>query len=108
KRLALADLAQEPFILYSAANAANLRAQVLLACQAAGFAPRVTQEAVQVQTMVSLVESGIGVALVPAASSTESTRRVAFRELGPDPALAVALGAAVLPDNESSAARRFR
>ncbi|BFO03035.1 LysR family transcriptional regulator [Pseudomonas guariconensis] len=108
KRLALADLSQESFILYSATNAANLRAQVLLACQAAGFAPRVTQEAVQVQTMVSLVESGIGVALVPAASSTESTRRVAFRELSADASLDVALGAAVLPSAESNAARRFR
>ena len=108
KRLALSDLADESFILYSATQASNLRAQVLLACQAAGFAPRVTQEAVQVQTMVSLVESGIGVALVPAASSTESTRRVVFREVSAEASLAVALGVAVLPSSESNAARRFR
>ena len=31
----------------------------------AGFAPRVAQEAIQMQTVVSLVSSGLGVALVP-------------------------------------------
>lgn len=108
RRLSLSELANESFILYSAVNAANLRAQVLFACQAAGFTPRVTQEAVQVQTLVSLVESGIGVALVPAASSTGSTRRVVFRDLSAEASLAVALGVAVLPGAEGSAAKRFR
>lgn len=108
RRLALSELANESFILYSAANAANLRAQVLLACQAAGFTPRVSQEAVQVQTLVSLVESGIGVALVPAASSTGVTRRVVFRDVSVETSLAVALGVAVLPGAEGSAAKRFR
>ncbi len=108
RRLALSELANESFILYSATQAANLRAQVLLACQAAGFTPRVTQEAVQVQTLVSLVESGIGVALVPAASGTGSTRRVAFRDVSVESSLSVALGVAVLPSAEGNAARRFR
>jgi DNA-binding transcriptional LysR family regulator len=76
RSLALSELANESFILYSAADAPSLRAQVTLACQAAGFSPRVAQEAVQVQTLVSLVESGIGVALVPAASGLGSTQRV--------------------------------
>jgi DNA-binding transcriptional LysR family regulator len=108
RRLALSDLANESFILYSAANAPSLRAQVMLACQAAGFSPRVTQEAVQVQTLVSLVESGIGVALVPAASGLGSTKRVAFRDLSADASLAVAIAVATPPDIESSAASRFR
>ena len=107
RRLTLAELADESFILYSAANAANLRAQVLLACQVAGFSPRVTQEAVQVQTMVSLVESGIGVALVPAACSTGSTRKVVFRDVSVDSSLAVALGIAVMPSTQSNVAMRF-
>jgi DNA-binding transcriptional LysR family regulator len=108
RRLALSDLAKESFILYSASSAANLRAQVMLACQASGFKPSVTQEAVQVQTLVSLVESGIGVALVPAASSTGSTQRVAFREVSAEASLAVAIGVATMPGAESGAARRFR
>ena len=108
RRLALSDLAKEPFILYAASSAANLRAQVMLACQAAGFSPRVTQEAVQVQTLVSLVESGIGVALVPAACSTGSTKRVAFRDVSAEASLAVAIGVAMPPSVEGGAAQRFR
>lgn len=108
RHLALSDLANESFILYSASSAPNLRAQVMLACQAAGFTPSVTQEAVQVQTLVSLVESGIGVALVPAASSTGSTRRVAFRDVSVEASLAVAIGVAMPPNVEGSAAQRFR
>ncbi|MGI4903812.1 MAG: LysR substrate-binding domain-containing protein, partial [Janthinobacterium lividum] len=61
--LRLAECADEPFIAYSAAAAPNLRGLVMLACQAAGFTPRIVQEAVQVQTLVSLVESGLGMAL---------------------------------------------
>jgi len=108
RRLALSDLANESFILYSASSASNLRAQVMLACQAAGFTPSVTQEAVQVQTLVSLVESGIGVALVPAASNTGSTKRVAFRDVSAEASLAVAIGVATPPGAESGAAQRFR
>lgn len=108
RRLALSELAHESFILYSAANAPSLRAQVMLACQAAGFSPRVAQEAVQVQTLVSLVESGIGVALVPAASGLGSTQRVAFCDISADASLAVAIAVATPPDIESSAASRFR
>jgi DNA-binding transcriptional LysR family regulator len=108
KRVALSDLANEAFIMYSASSAVNLRAQVMLVCQTAGFTPRVTQEAVQVQTLVSLVESGIGVALVPAACSTGSTRRVVFRDVSSDASLAVALGVAMQPSADGSAAQRFR
>jgi DNA-binding transcriptional LysR family regulator len=60
KRVTLSDLANEAFIMYSASSAVNLRAQVMLVCQTAGFTSRVTQEAVQVQTLVSLVEAASG------------------------------------------------
>jgi DNA-binding transcriptional LysR family regulator len=47
----------------------------------AGFAPRVAQEAIQMQTVVSLVSSGLGVALVPASVANLGRRGVAYREL---------------------------
>ncbi|WP_226016531.1 LysR family transcriptional regulator [Novosphingobium sp. FKTRR1] len=62
--VALSDLAELPFIIYSPVSV--LHATIRLACQRAGFAPRVTQEATQVQTILSLVQAGLGVALVPA------------------------------------------
>lgn len=60
----LVELAHQPFILLSQISV--LHAAVLMACQKAGFTPRVAQEAQQMQTILSLVRSGLGVALVPA------------------------------------------
>jgi DNA-binding transcriptional LysR family regulator len=63
KTVKLSDLAAHPFILYRPVSV--LQATIRLACQRAGFAPSVAQEATQVQTILSLVQSGLGVALVP-------------------------------------------
>lgn len=109
KRLHLDDLADEPFILYSASAAFNLRAQVMLACQAAGFRPQVVQEAVQVQTVVSLVESGLGVGLVPAVCQRHLSHNVAFRKIiGMETHLRVALAAVWRKDEELEITKRFR
>lgn len=62
--VALEALADTPFIIHSPVSI--LHAVTLLACQKAGFAPQVAQAAIQVQTILSLVRSGLGVALVPA------------------------------------------
>ncbi len=109
KRLRLQDLAEEPFILYSEAMAPNLRGQVTGACQAAGFTPKVVQEAVQVQTIVSLVESGIGVALVPSICKAQASSGVVFRPLsGSADRLSIAIAVAMRADTETRAAVHFR
>jgi DNA-binding transcriptional LysR family regulator len=109
KRLTLANLKEQPFVLYSSAAAANLRGQVLLACQAAGFVPKVIQEAVQVQTIISLVESGMGVALVPQQAARHAPEGVIFRRFTPrDSSLNVAIALASPVDGESRPAARFR
>ena len=63
KTLDLGALADRSFIIYSPVSV--LHATIRLACHRAGFTPRVAQEAVQVQTILSLVEAGLGVALIP-------------------------------------------
>lgn len=109
RRLALSDLADQPFVLYSSTAALNLHAQVMLACQAAGFIPKIVQEAVQVQTIVSLVESGLGVALVPSISQRSSSGNVVFRRLADfDAHLAVAIAVAWRTSAEFAITRRFR
>lgn len=109
RTLRLADLAQEPFILYSATAALNLRTQVLYACQAAGFTPRVVQEAVQVQTVLSLVESGMGVSLVPSVSRVQVGNGVVLKPVtDAGDLLDVALAAATHPQTAPAAALRFR
>ncbi|HVZ45235.1 MAG TPA: LysR family transcriptional regulator [Ramlibacter sp.] len=109
RRLQLKDLEHEPFVAYAGTAALNLRAQVLSACQAAGFTPAIAQEAVQVQTILSLVESGLGVALVPSSCQSQASRSLVFRALtGSGDRLAVAIAVATHPTTEPPAARRFR
>lgn len=64
--LSVRGLADDPFVMVPANLARGLSDVVLGLCARAGFAPRVAQEAVQMQTVVSLVSSGLGVTIVPA------------------------------------------
>ncbi|HEX4326930.1 MAG TPA: LysR family transcriptional regulator [Burkholderiales bacterium] len=79
--LALAGLAQEPLVCIPRQVAPRLYDAILGACAAAGFSPRIAQEAIQMQTIISLVSAGIGIALVP--QSIMSLRRpgVRYRKL---------------------------
>jgi DNA-binding transcriptional LysR family regulator len=45
KTIDLKELARDPFVIYSSVQAPALHAVVTLACQRAGFVPRVAQEA---------------------------------------------------------------
>lgn len=81
KSFHLKELAGEPFVMYTAAEAAGLHASALAACEAAGFAPEVTQEATQVATVLALVASGLGVALVPEVVRSERTQQVRYVDL---------------------------
>lgn len=79
-RVPLRSLEGQPFILFPRELAAGLYDQIIAMCQRAGFSPKIVQEA-QMQTIVSLVAAGIGIALVPA--SLENLRRqgVSYRPL---------------------------
>lgn len=107
--LKLADLANEPFLMYVPSAAAGLHSAAMLACQEAGFIPRVAQQAVQVQTLLALVESGLGVALVPSVMQRYASDKVEYRPLL-DVAKSAAIGLALayVPQTETPAAGRFR
>ena len=53
----------------------------LLACQRAGFVPNIVQQATHAQSIVALVESGLGVALVPDIWENLAARTVLFKRL---------------------------
>lgn len=65
-RLPIKLLAAQPFILFPRPLAPGLYDAIIGACNRAGFEPAIAQEAIQMQTIVSLVSVGMGVALVPA------------------------------------------
>jgi DNA-binding transcriptional LysR family regulator len=109
RTVSLKALAQEPLIDYASTKVPGLHAMVMLAFQHARLSPRVVQEATQVQTVVSLVESGLGVALVPSVSSRLASKNVVFRPIrGLPSAAAISIALAYRAQNESAAAKRLR
>ncbi len=107
--LKLADMAGEPFIMYAPTHAAGLHSTAMFACQQAGFIPRVTQQAVQVQTVLALVESGLGVALVPSVMQRFVSDKIVYRPFVDFPAeAAIGLSLAYMAESESASASRFR
>ena len=63
KQLALEQLRHEPFVLFS--EGYSLRAIVWNACQEAGFAPKISFEGEETDTIRGLVAAGLGVSLLP-------------------------------------------
>lgn len=107
--LTLSDLSRERFVMYARGEASGLHSAAMSACQLAGFLPRVTQEATQIQTVLALVESGLGVALVPSIMQRFASDRLVYRPLADYP-LAASIGIALtyLPQLESPVVRHFR
>ena len=107
--LHLSDLADQSFIMYAPTHAAGLHSTAMLACQQAGFIPRVTQQAVQVQTVLALVESGLGVALVPSVMQRFVSDKIVYRSFIDFPSVAsIGLALAYMTETESPATNRFR
>ena len=108
-QLQLSDLADQSFVMYAPTHAAGLHSTAMLACQQAGFIPRVTQQAVQVQTLLALVESGLGVALVPSIMQRFVSDRIVYRPFVDFPSAAsIGLALAYMAETESPATNRFR
>jgi DNA-binding transcriptional LysR family regulator len=106
--IALAELAEEPFIIYSRAMVPTMHALTMYAFQEAGVKPRIAQEAVQVQTLLSLVESGLGVALVPAVARKYAGDGIHLIRVTDMPArLQFGIALATLPDATTATARNF-
>ena len=64
-RLRLVDLKDEDFVSLRVGSS-PFAARVFEACVQAGFAPRITQQVVELSAALNLVAAGLGVALVPA------------------------------------------
>lgn len=84
RRIPLSELAEETFILYPRRNGSALYDAITDACQAAGFMPRIGQEAPQMASTVSLVAAGLGVSIVPASMEYLHTPGVIYRRISGD------------------------
>ncbi len=78
RRLPLAALADQPFVLFGRQLNPLFHDEVISACHDAGFSPDVVQEAGEMPTIVSLVAAGLGVSLVPASMERLRTDGVVY------------------------------
>lgn len=80
----LRDFAGEDFVFTPQALGSGYHSQLIALCEAAGFYPKVVQEAAQIHTLIGLVSCGFGVALVPESICGSNMRdKVVFRPIRP-------------------------
>ncbi|OZE95490.1 LysR family transcriptional regulator [Rhodococcoides fascians] len=78
--LAITDLAQEDFVMYSDPDSA-VNDAVARCCRAAGFTPRRQHAAPGTSVLLALVAAGLGIALVPESARALPLGGVTFREI---------------------------
>jgi DNA-binding transcriptional LysR family regulator len=104
--LHLRDLMHEAFVTLDEREAPGLRAQLKEARKRLGGTTRIVQEAGEMQTLIGLVASGLGIALVPDSVSRLAREDVVYRDLsGWAPTVDLAL--AWREDDDSPLVRNF-
>ncbi|MCG6206423.1 LysR family transcriptional regulator [Rhodopseudomonas sp. HC1] len=84
KRIALTDLSHDSFVFLRLDD--SLFAKYLWqCCFEAGFAPRITHQAIESASLISLVAAGLGVAIIPAFVSKLAHQDVVYRPLTGSP-----------------------
>ncbi len=76
----LAALSSAPFILPCRADSVSFYDLVFRTCRAAGFVPRVVQEADVFFTALNLVRAGLGVSIAPSAVQLMRVPQIRFAE----------------------------
>lgn len=104
--LRLERIADLPLLVFPRDKAPGLHDEILGLFARAGFAPSIGQEAIQMQTIVSLVAAGLGVAVVPASLRNLGRKGVVYRVPAGRP-VQVEVGLAWRQDDPSPALQRF-
>jgi DNA-binding transcriptional LysR family regulator len=85
-RKGLASLCNEPFVVIARSVSASFVDHLVRTCQAAGFSPRIVQEANELFTVLNLVRGGVGVSLVPRSANLMHVPNVRLLDTGLDEA----------------------
>ncbi|HEX2283527.1 MAG TPA: LysR substrate-binding domain-containing protein [Mycobacterium sp.] len=107
RQLTLNDLDGQDLIMYSPVEARYFNELLISTFTIAGATPRYVQYVTQVHTMLVLVRSGLGIALVPASAATLHPDRVVFRSIGAFRERPVELDAAWRSDSSNPALHRL-
>lgn len=108
KNPTLACLHQKPFLMYSPYEARYFY-QLLLDCfDREGVMPDIVEHVGQIHTMLALVNSGMGVALIPEAAARLHFEGIVLRKVISDPARPVEMVYACRKDNDNPILDIFR
>jgi DNA-binding transcriptional LysR family regulator len=102
----IADLARERFVTSERSTNPSLFDSIVALCSRAGFSPTLVNSSPTWAGVLTLVESGEGIALVPSGVRYLRTPGVVFAEILPETAH-VGLSIAWDPRNESPVVRNF-
>lgn len=107
KSVPLAALAEEVFVLNRRPSGPGLYDTIIAACRAAGFSPRVEQEARKNLSTLSLVAAGLGISIIPASMRHVELESVSYLSIDDAPGLAAPLHLAYRDSGQSGAVKRF-
>jgi DNA-binding transcriptional LysR family regulator len=106
QRISLQHLKSEPWILVHRENGSRLHDETIAACAAAGFEPRVAQRTTRLASTISMVASGIGVALLQITSARAVFGGAVYRHLRP-PRICIPLSFAWRQDQTAPVVAQF-
>ena len=81
KKIPLKELADEPYIGFSPKCPPPLSKSVMSICNKAGFSPKVIHRALQINSIVKLVENNVGYSIIPIGPKAVFKENVKFFEL---------------------------
>lgn len=85
-RISLCALKDDPFVLFERQQSSLFYSRIIAMCEAAGFVPKVSQQATQIHTVVGLVGAGMGVSIVPEVAKNLQLPTVSFAQIEDNPA----------------------
>jgi DNA-binding transcriptional LysR family regulator len=105
-RVSLEAIADLPLIFFTRQLIPGFHAQIVELFQRVGAFPKVAQHAVHLQTIVGLVASGVGIAILPSSAERVSREGVVYRDLDV-PDATTWMGLAWVEGDESKLVKNF-
>lgn len=106
--LNLAEMRDEPFIVFARAFSPAYYDQVVSLCVVAGFHPNIRHEFRHWLTVISCVSKGMGIAVVPRSLSRTGLPGLRFVNIGTSPIMSIVRGAWRQSDEDNAILRNWR
>ncbi len=105
--VSLRTMRDRPLVIFPRQHAPLLYDSIIALCQRAGYTPSIGQQAIEMQTIVSLVAAGIGIAIVPRSVRRLARHGVRYRRIR-ERSARIEMGLGWSRSRDSSLIERFR